>query len=97
MEGFTLYAKNKDYFFETKKVRKTRALAKEVIRALNGTGDFDIPDNASGIDTVFYYLQRATCEIRTFKNGRQYYEISGENFGGNGSFVGDGKTVIIKL
>ena len=97
MEGFTLYAKNKDYFFETGKVRKTRALAKEVIRALNGTGDFDIPDNASGIDAVFYYLQRATCEIRTFKNGRQYYEISGENFGGKGSFVGDGKTVIIKL
>ena len=97
MEGFTLYAKNKDYFFETGKVRKTRALAKEVIRALNGTGDFDIPDNASGIDAVFYYLQRATCEIRTLGNGRKYYEISGEKFGGKGSFTEDGNTVIIKL
>lgn len=97
MKGFTLYAKGKDYFFETEKIRKTKSLAKEVIRALNGTGDFDIPDNASGIDAVLWAIEKANCEIRTTESGRQYYEIFGEGFGGKGSFVDDGKTVIIKL
>ena len=94
MKGFTLYAKNKDYFFATDLKNKTRSLAKKVIRSLNGTGEFDIPDNAAGIDAVMYSLQKAECEIRTLSNGKQYYDIHGEGFGGRGSFVGDGKTII---
>ena len=52
MKGFTLTAKGKDYFFATDLKNKTKSLAKKIIRSLNGTGDFDIPDNASGIDAI---------------------------------------------
>lgn len=97
MKGFTLYAKGRDYFFVTDCRNKTKALVKKVIRSLNGTGDFDIPDNAAGIDAVMYALDRAECEIRTLSNGKQHYEIHGDGFGGRGSFVDDGKTVIRTL
>ena len=94
MKGFVLHAKRKDYFFATNLKNKTKSLAKKVIRSLNGTGDFDIPDNAAGIDEILYNLQKAECEIHTLPNERQYYEIHGDGFGGRGSFVGDGKTII---
>ena len=94
MKGFTLTAKGKDYFFATDLKNKTKSLAKKIIRSLNGTGDFDIPDNASGIDEILWNLQKAECEIRTLSNGNQYYDIHGDGFGGRGSFVDDGKTII---
>lgn len=97
MKGFTLTAKGKDYFFVADLKNKTKSLAKKIIRSLNGTGNFDIPDNAAGIDEILWNLQKAECEIRTLSNGNQYYEIHGDGFGGRGSFVDDGKTVIIKL
>lgn len=97
MKGFTLFAKGKDYFFATNLKNKTKSLAKKVIRFLNGTGDFDIPDNAAGIDAILYNLQKAECEIHTLNNGKQYYEIHGDDFGGRGSFVDDGNTIIIKM
>ena len=94
MKGFTLTAKGKDYFFATDLKNKTKSLAKKIICSLNGTGEFDIPDNASGIDEILWNLQKAECEIRTLSNGKQYYDIHGDDFGGRGSFVDDGKTVI---
>lgn len=94
MKGFTLTAKGKDYFFVTDYKNKTKSLAKKIIRSLNGTGEFDIPDNASGIDAILWNLRKAECEIHTLSNGNQYYEIHGDGFGGRGSFVDDGKTVI---
>lgn len=97
MKGFTLYVKGKDCFFVTNKVRKTKQLAKEIIYKLNGTGQFDIPDDPAVIHDVLYYLQKAECEIKTLSNGKQMYEIYGDNFGGKGSFVDDGKTVIINI
>ena len=97
MKGFTLTARGKDYFFVTDYKNKTKSLAKKIIRYLNGTGEFDIPDNASGIDEILWNLQRAECEIRTLSNGNQYYEIHGDGFGGRGSFVDDGMTVIINI
>ena len=56
MKGFTLFLKRKDYFFVTDYKNKTKKLAKKVIYSLNGTGDFDIPDNAAGIDEILYNL-----------------------------------------
>lgn len=97
MKGFTLYAKGKDYFFPTNYVNKTKSLAKKIIRSLNGTGDFDIPDNAAGIDAILWNLQKVECEIRTLSNGRQMYDIHGDGFGGRGSFVDDGNTVILHI
>lgn len=97
MKGFTLFLKRKDYFFVTDYKNKTKTLAKKVIYSLNGTGDFDIPDNAAGIDEILYNLQKAECEIRTLSNGKQMYDIHGDGFGGRGSFVDDGMTVIINI
>ena len=97
MKGFTLFLKRKDYFFVTDYKNKTKKLAKKVIYSLNGTGDFDIPDNAAGIDEILYNLQKAECEIRTLSNGKQMYDIHGDGFGGRGSFVDDGMTVIINI
>ena len=97
MKGFTLYAKGKDYFFVSNYKNKTRELAKKIIRKMNGTGDFDIPDNAAGIDDILWNLRKAECEICTTASGKQYYEIHGEGFGGAGSFVDDGNTIIITL
>ena len=97
MKGFTLTARGKDYFFVTDYKNKTKSLAKKVISSLNGTGESDIPDNAAGIDEILWNLQKAECEIRTLSNGNQYYEIHGDGFGGRGSFVYDGMTVIINI
>lgn len=97
MKGFTIFVKGKDVFIETDRTRKTKELAKLIIRKLNGTGEFDIPDNQWAIHDVLYYLQKAECEIKTLGNGKQHYDIHGENFGGKGNFVDDGKTIIIKL
>ena len=49
------------------------------------------------IDEILWNLQKAECEIRTLSNGNQYYEIHGDGFGGRGSFVYDGMTVIINI
>ena len=87
--GFTLYMKGKDYFFITDKVRKTKSLARQICRAAL------IPDAPSVLDAVLRNLQNATLEIKGDK--RKYYEISGEGFGGKGSFVDDGNTVVIEL
>ena len=91
MKGFTFPYKRKDVFVETKLKNKTQNLASEILKKL---GEPNNPDTRS---ELLWYLQRAECEIKTLSNGRQYYEIHGENFGGKGSFVDDGNTIIIKL
>ena len=95
MKGFTIFAGGIDIFIESDKIRKTQSLAKEIIRKLNGTGRFDIPDNASGIDAVMYYLRNANCEIKTLADGRGMYTISGDGFSTCG-IVGDKTTLIIR-
>lgn len=80
MTGFTIYAKRKDVFIETGYIRKTKNLAKKIIRAMNGTGKFDIPDNAAGIDAVITNLQKATIEKAKTSTGVEYYKLNGENF-----------------
>jgi hypothetical protein len=97
MKGFTLFAKGKDVFIETSYSRKTKDLARKIIRAMNATGEFDIPDSPGGIDSVLWFLSKAECDIHTLSNGREFYEIHGDGFGGRGSFVDDGKTIVIKL
>ncbi len=95
MKGFCVYAGGIDIFIESEKMRKTVRLAKEIIWKLNGTGRFDIPDNASGIDAVLYHLRNANCEIKTLADGRQLYTISGDGFSTCG-IIGDKTTLIIR-
>ena len=91
MKGFTFVLGNKDIFVETEKKNKTEKLASEILRKLL------LPDNPDTRKELLYWLQKAECEVRTLSNGKQYYEIYGDHFGGRGSFIDDGKTVIIKL
>lgn len=91
MTGFTFLLGNADVFVETNKTRKTKALVKEILHKLGK------PDNASYVDALRYCLRKAECDIHTLPDGRQYYEIHGDGFGGRGSFVDDGKTIIISL
>ena len=95
LKGFTIFAGGIDIFIESDKTRRTTNLAKEIIRKLNGTGRFDIPDNASGIDAVLHYLRKATCKIEPLVDGRQMYVISGDGFSTCG-IVGDKTTMIIR-
>ena len=89
MKGFTFMLGKKDVFIETEYKNKTEVLASKILRKLQ------LPDNPSTRKEVLYYLQKAECEIKG--TTRKYYEIHGENFGGKGSFVDDGNTIIIRL
>lgn len=91
MTGYTFKLGQKDVFVETDAKYKTKRLAEKILLALY------LPVNPGTISEVLWYLKKATCEIRQLLNGRQYYEITGDNFGGYGSFVDDGNTIVIKL
>ena len=96
MKGFTFLYGKKDIFVQTELKNKTNNLAEKIIRGMVNAG-YDIPDNPIIRKEILYFLQRAECDIHTLSNGNQYYEIHGENFGGRGSFINDGLTIIIKL
>ena len=91
MKGFTFVLKGKDIFVETSLVNKTESLASKILTKML------LPDNPNTRKELLYWLQKAECEIKTLSNGKQMYDIHGKNFGGKGSFVDDGKTVIVKL
>ena len=89
MTGFTFPLGNKDVFVVTEAKRKTRTLARQILRKMM------LPDGRA--DELLYWLQKAECDIKTLSNGKQYYEIHGDGFGGKGSFVDDGNTIIVTL
>ena len=91
MMGFTFQLGNKDVFVETSRKNKTEGLATKILLKMG------LPENPDTRRELLYWLQKATCEIKTLSSGRQFYEIAGENFGGRGSFVDDGKTIVIRL
>lgn len=91
MNGFTFPFKGKDVFVKTDLKNKTGSLARKILLKMK------LSDNPDNRKKILYYLEKATCEIKTLSNGREYYEISGDNFGGKGSFVDDGKTIIIEI
>ena len=91
MYGFTFYLMGKDYFVKTEQANKTNQLATKVLQAINA----DV--TSENINCMKFIMQKAICEVKHLYSCRAYYEISGDNFGGKGSFVDDGMTVIIKL
>ena len=91
MTGFTFPYGRRDVFVETTYKNKTKKLAQKILAKM------DLPDNPATVSGLLYYLTKATCEIRSLNNGRKYYEIAGDGFGGRGSFTDDGMTIIIKL
>ena len=90
-KGFYFYDNNKDYFVETNQTKITYTLAKNILIAMN------IEPVEYKVQIIKDKLKKANCEIKTLSSGRQYYEISGVNFGGYGSFVDDGNTIIFKI
>ena len=91
MNGFTFPFGNKDVFVKTSLKNKTEGLARKILIKMR------LPENPDTRKEILYWLQKATCEIKTLSNGRKYYEIAGENCGGRGSFIDDGKTIIVEL
>ena len=95
MYGFHFYLRGKDYFVETSQVKKTAKLAEKILPMIScGVTE-------GNIQALLYKMNKATCEIRTYPNvdrkEKRCYEIAGENFGGCGSWLDDGETIILKL
>lgn len=97
MTGFTFMWGRKDVFVQTERKNKTGKLAGEILTKLAREYDLGIGDHPDVRKELLYYMQKAECEIKTLSNGKQMYDIHGENFGGRGTFVDDGNTIIIKL
>lgn len=92
MVGFYIFIYNGlEVFIETQQKNKTRAFAKKVIAELK------MDETEKLIQLFLWRLEQAVCEIREMRDGRQYYDIHGRNFGGCGTFVDDGHTKIIKI
>lgn len=92
--GFYLFFRGVDYFLVTDKKNRTDALTIEFLNKIQNHLNAFYNIDCKTVERYKKAIKPANCEIRTLSNGRQYYEISGENFGGCGSFVDDGKTVI---
>lgn len=102
LSGYYLYVWNKEYFFVTDYERKTNKLIERIIKSLNARF------NDENIKYLKNNLLKAKCEIKELEypedfgenkagSKRKYYNIYGENFGGYGSFLDDGQTIIINL
>lgn len=88
--GWTFYSGSKDYFIISDYEKKTEHF---IVKILKSLGHKCSDEN---IRYLSFALRKATLEIRECSLG-SYYEIYGDNFGGCGSFVNDGKTVVIEL
>ena len=95
LQGFTFFLNNKDYFVETSRTNKTQKLATDILKLLG----YSVTEG--NIKALLFRLKKATCEIKIAENAdrkeKRYYEISGEGFGGCGSWIDDGSTVILKI
>lgn len=91
MVGFVFPYKNKDVFVKTDRKNKTDKLAEKILLKMC------IPCNPDTKKQLLWYLKKANCEIKTLSNGRKMFDIYGENFGGYGSFIDDGNTIIIEI
>lgn len=72
MKGFTFPYGQKTVFIKTKRERKTKSLAKNILREMK------LPINKA--DELLYWLQKCDCEINQLSNG-SYYSITGNKFG----------------
>jgi hypothetical protein len=102
-KGFYIRAYGYDCFIETDAKNRTKTLATEFINGiqnmLDETDNIDKTDaiNEKTIEYVKNNMLSAYCELKTLPNGREYFDIYGENFGGYGYFVDEDKTIIITL
>ena len=94
MNEFTFFNRGKDYFVVTSRTKKTKKLAEKILPMIGASV------TEGNIEYLLWKMEKAVCEIRTCNTDRKenrYYEISGENFGGIGSWIDDGETIILRL
>lgn len=91
--GFAFAVRGKDFFVVTDQKRKTSAFAGAVLAAMNASGEV-VRDAEAERAALVQMMRPAVLEVKQSKCG-EYYDIHGENFGGWGSFVDDGKTVVL--
>lgn len=91
-EGFTFYLSGKDYYIITNRDRKTEKMCIQVLEKL---GHKEISKDL--IDDLRYRMKPATMQIKSLENGRSYYDIHGDGFGGNGGFLDENKTVVMTI
>ena len=98
MKGFTFFTSGKDIFVNTRKRNKTDALAKEIIDSLSRVPGFEgIQNTPEERKKLLSIMLKANCELRKDANGRGYFDIYGDNFGGKGSYFGDGKSMVLTI
>lgn len=91
MHGFMFTLGRKTVFAETNCRKKTKELAKKILAKTN------LPNSPSDVSHLLRCLSKANCQLKSLSNGRQYYDIWGDNFGGYGDFVDEHKTVILHI
>lgn len=89
LKGYTFYLNRKDYFVVTYHERKTIRLFLSVLRQMG------LPCTESNAKYLMQKSQKATCTLQMLPDGTLYYNITGENIGGLGSYYDDGNTVIL--
>lgn len=93
MNGFTFYLRQKDYFVVTDRKNKTTALAEKVLSFI---GCSVTPGNTA---EILRRMRRATCDLCfyewTDRLEKHFYDIHGDGFSGFGSWVDDGKTILL--
>jgi hypothetical protein len=93
--GFTFYLRGKDYFITTTQTKKTTKLASTILPLIGCSV------TEGNIQALLFKMSKATCEIKTCQNSnrteKRYYDISGDDFSGRGSWIDDGETIIINL
>jgi hypothetical protein len=101
MKGYYFYTPCKEYFFVTEQTKRTEKLCEKVLQALEQDDCEYIVNGkyygAYGVFSIHDKLEPATCEVKHTEKFGDYYDIKGENFGGAGSFVKDGKTKIVLI
>lgn len=101
MSGFYFKTPCKEYFFVTNKTKRTEKLCKDVENYLIEDGCRFVYGGAYhgafGTFSIKEKLQPATCEVKHTEKFGDYYDIKGDDFGGAGGFVSDGKTKIVSI
>lgn len=89
VKGYTFYLNHKDYFIVTFHERKTLRLFLAVLKKMG------LPCTEANARYIMQKSQKATCTLEMLSDGTLHYNISGDGFGGIGSYYDDGNTVIL--
>ena len=90
-KGFVFPLGNKDVFVITELKNKTESLARKILRKMS------LPENPDTVREILYWLQRAEIDVKAIEGKGAMFDIHGDGFGGRGSWVHDGKTIVIAL